>query len=56
MVDMSSNATKPNLIYLIYMYKENLALNNQRWLICHKTQPNQTKLIDLPIRNSKNNN
>ena len=23
------------------MYKEDLALNNQRWLICHKTQPNQ---------------
>ena len=24
------------------MYKQNLALNNQRWLICHKTQPNQS--------------
>ena len=24
------------------MYKENLALNNPQWLICHKTQPNQT--------------
>ena len=24
------------------MYKENLALNNLQWLICHKTQPNQT--------------
>ena len=23
------------------MYKEDLALNNQQWLICHKTQPNQ---------------
>ena len=29
-------------IYLIYMYKEDLALNNLQWLICHKTQPNQT--------------
>ena len=24
------------------MYKEGLALNNLQWLICHKTQPNQT--------------
>ena len=23
------------------MYKEDLALNNLQWLICHKTQPNQ---------------
>ena len=29
--------------YLINMYKENLALNNLQWLICHKTKPNQTK-------------
>ena len=27
------------------MYKEDLALNNLPWLICHKTQPNQTKLL-----------
>ena len=27
--------------YLIYMYKEDLALNKLQWLICHKTQPNQ---------------
>ena len=32
-------------IYVICMYKEDLALNNLQWLICHKTQtkPNQTK-------------
>ena len=30
------------------MYKPNLALNNQQWLIFHKTQPNQTKQIDTP--------
>ena len=24
------------------MYKEDLALNNLQWLICHKTQPNLT--------------
>ena len=23
------------------MYKEDLALNNLQWLICHNTQPNQ---------------
>ena len=27
----------------IYMYKEDLALNNLQWLTCHKTQPNQSK-------------
>ena len=26
------------------MYKEDLALNNLQWLICHKSQPNQTKV------------
>ena len=25
------------------MYKQDLALNNVQWLICHKTQPNHTK-------------
>ena len=25
------------------MFKDDLALNNLKWLICHKTQPNQTK-------------
>ena len=28
-------------IYLIYMYKEDLALKNLQWLICQKTQPIQ---------------
>ena len=23
--------------FIAYMYKEDLALNNQQWLICHKT-------------------
>ena len=28
------------------MYKEDLALNNQEWLICHKNQSNQpTKTV-----------
>ena len=30
-------------IYVIYMYKKYLALNNIRCLICHKTKPNQIK-------------
>ena len=37
-------AIKPNknqIIYLIYVYKEDLALNNQQSLTCHKL--NQTK-------------
>ena len=25
------------------MYKNDLALNNLQWLICHKTKPEQTK-------------
>ena len=25
------------------MYKEDMALNNLQWLVCHKTKPNQTK-------------
>ena len=29
------------ITYLLYMYKEYLALNNLQWLICHKTQTNQ---------------
>ena len=32
-----------NHVYLIYMYKVDLALNNLQWLICHKIQPNQAK-------------
>ena len=39
------------------MYKEDLALKNLQWLICHKTKPNFSKLnkesntlrwIDMP--------
>ena len=36
-----------NHIYLIYMYKEDLALNNLQWLICHKTRPNQTNTTSI---------
>ena len=43
MVNMPLNPTKPNHIYLIYVYKEDLVLNDLQLLICHKTKPNQTK-------------
>ena len=29
------------------MYKEDLALNNLQWLICHKTKPDQTRYAAL---------
>ena len=41
-------AIKPNptkSYVLIYMYKEDLALNNLQWLICHKTKLNQAKSL-----------
>ena len=41
MVDMPKYPTKLNHIYSIYIYKEDLALNNQQLLICHKTLSNQ---------------
>ena len=34
-----ANPTQPNPIYLMYMYKEDLALKNLQSLICHKTHP-----------------
>ena len=58
MVDVPENQTKLYHIYLIYMYKEDLALNNLQWLICHKnpTKPNHIFLIymykeDLALNN-----
>ena len=42
------NPTKPN-IYLKYMYIEDLASNNLQTLICHKTQPNQTYILNIYV-------
>ena len=42
---MPCNLTKPNPIYLIYMYEEDLALNNLQWFICNITQPKQILYI-----------
>ena len=33
------------IMYLIYIDKKDLALDNLQWLICHKTQPNQILYI-----------
>ena len=33
------------IIYLVYVYKDNLALNNLQWVITHKIQPNRTKQL-----------
>ena len=32
-----------DIIYLIFMYKKDLALNNLNWLTYHKIKANQTK-------------
>ena len=39
-------------MYYIYMYEEDLELNNLQWLICQKTKLNQTNLLkdDLKIQ------
>ena len=34
-----------NHIYSIYVFKQDLEFNNLKWLICHKTKPNQTKRL-----------
>ena len=42
MVDKPQKPNQTKLyIFNIYVYKEDLALNNLQCLICHKTQPNQ---------------
>ena len=45
MVDMPQNQTQPNPMYIIYMYREDLALNNQQGLIWHKRELNQIMYI-----------
>ena len=44
------------IIYLMYMFKKDLGLNNLQWLICHKTKPNSIYSIymykkDLVLNN-----
>ena len=33
------------IIYSIYMYEKDLALNNLQWLICHKTKEKKKKIL-----------
>ena len=40
---MPETPTKSNHVYLIYMYKENLTLNNLNWFFAMKTNPTQPK-------------
>ena len=40
MVDMPFNQIQTNYIYIIYMSKEDLALDSLQWLIYHETQTN----------------
>ena len=41
-------------VYKSYIYKEDLALNNQQCLICHKTQSNKTNTTSVYIRGAFN--
>ena len=36
-----------NHTYLIYMYKEDLALNNLQWLICHQTKLSFAQFLNI---------
>ena len=38
------------IIYLIYMYQKDLALNDVQWMICHKTKPNQITVRETDIQ------
>ena len=38
-----------HIIYLEFLYEEDLALNNLQWLICHKNKPNQTKPFNFNL-------
>ena len=40
-------------LYLQYMCKQDFALHNQQWLICHKTKPNQNCEWSITTRFSR---
>ena len=42
---LSTKCVHKSYRYLIHTYKQDLALNNQQWLICYKTKLNQPKQI-----------
>ena len=35
------------IMFNIYLYKQDLVLNNPQWLTCHKTQPNKNNVLLL---------
>ena len=37
------------ILYLRYMYKEDLELNNLLWFICHKTHPNEIIYLHIYV-------
>ena len=37
------NKISLEIIYIVYMLKKYMILDNLQWLIRHKTKPNQTK-------------
>ena len=37
------------IIYLIQMYKGDLSLNSQQWLMCHKSKSNQMTNVKLGL-------
>ena len=41
--DLFKNILKMCLAIIYLIYKEDLVLNNLQWLLCHKTQPNQSE-------------
>ena len=50
---LSTKCVYKSYIYLIYMYKEDLALNNLQWLICHKTKPNHGFIASSPAMGNR---
>ena len=51
MTDFFIDLLVTNHIYLIYMYKPGLALNNPQWLIYHKTKSNHPLVLLVSSRN-----
>ena len=47
---------KTNHVYSLYMHKENSALNDLQWLICHKSKPNHVYSIYKHTEDSALNN
>ena len=44
---LSTKCVYKSYIYLIYMYKDDLALDDLQWLICHKSKPNESYIYNV---------